>query len=76
MDGNFFTSGRMPSYERDVTDDRYDPYYEPMDTLSEEDKQAIEDLYEEGMYPEDIAQYLELDETEVMIYCEELLGEE
>ena len=40
---------------------------------SEEIKQAIKDLYEGGMNPEDIAEELGLDETYVMDYCAELL---
>lgn len=41
--------------------------------MSEETKQAIKDLYEGGMNPEDIADELGLDECDVIDYCVELL---
>lgn len=41
--------------------------------MSEQTKQAIKDLYEGGMNPEDIADELGLDECEVIDYCAEIL---
>lgn len=41
--------------------------------MSDETKKAIEQLYNEGYNPEDIADELGLDEVEVMNYCCELL---
>lgn len=41
--------------------------------LTEQDKETIARLYEEGMNPEDIAEELNLDEVEVMDYCSEIL---
>ena len=41
--------------------------------MKESDKAYIRDLYESGWSPEDIAEELGLDETEVMDYCCEIL---
>lgn len=44
--------------------------------MAEEDKKSVRDLYECGVNPEDIAELLDLDETEVMDYCADILMEE
>ena len=44
--------------------------------MTRENEQAVKELYNQGMNPEDIAEELGLDETEVMDYCAELLEEE
>ena len=41
--------------------------------LTDYDKQEIAGLYEDGWYPEDIAEELGLDETEVVEFCEYIL---
>ena len=41
-----------------------------------ENEQAVKELYNQGMNPEDIAKELGLDECEVMDYCAELLEEQ
>ena len=44
--------------------------------MSEGTKIAVADLYAMGFNPEDIAEALELDEFEVMVFCAELSEEE
>ena len=44
--------------------------------MTEELKQAVKELYNKGLNPEDIAEELDLDECEVMDYCAEILEEE
>jgi len=41
--------------------------------LTKYDKDNIESLYASGMNPEDIAEHLDLDETEVVEFCSNLL---
>ena len=41
--------------------------------MTEEQKTEVKNLYENGWNPEDIAEELGLDETDVMDYCVELL---
>jgi hypothetical protein len=41
--------------------------------MTRENKQAVKELYNQGINPEDIAEELGLDECEVMDYCAELL---
>ena len=41
--------------------------------LTKYDKDNIESLYASGMNPEDIAEYLDLDELEVIEFCAEIL---
>lgn len=41
--------------------------------LTDYQKDEITRLYSDGMNPEDIAEELDLDETEVMDYCAEIL---
>ena len=41
--------------------------------LTKEQKDVITRLYADGWNPEDIAEELDLDETEVMDYCAEIL---
>jgi DNA-binding transcriptional regulator LsrR (DeoR family) len=43
--------------------------------MTRENEQAVKSLYNQGMNPEDIADELGLDETEVMDYCAEILGD-
>ena len=43
--------------------------------MTKENKQAIKELYSQGLNPEDIAEELGLDECEVMDYCAEILGD-
>ena len=45
----------------------------PTNMLTDYDKQEIAGLYEDGWYPEDIAEELGLDETEVVEFCEYIL---
>ena len=40
-----------------------------------ENEQAVKELYNQGLNPEDIADELGLDECEVMDYCAEILGD-
>lgn len=44
--------------------------------MTQENKEMVKDLYEQGLNPEDIADELGLDECEVIEYCAELLEEE
>lgn len=44
--------------------------------MTEEVKQEVKELYNQGLNPEDIADELGLDECEVMDYCAEILEEE
>lgn len=41
--------------------------------MTEEQKAEVKNLYENGWNPEDIAEELGLNETDVMDYCAELL---
>lgn len=43
--------------------------------MTQENKEMVKDLYEQGLNPEDIAEELGLDECEVIEYCAELLEE-
>lgn len=41
--------------------------------MTEDQKQQVASLYNDGWNPEDIAEELNLDETEVIDYCAEIL---
>lgn len=41
--------------------------------MTEDQKQQVARLYNDGWNPEDIAEELNLDETEVIDYCAEIL---
>lgn len=43
--------------------------------LTDEDKDTIIIMYKDGWNPENIAEELNLDETEVIDYCSEILGD-
>lgn len=44
--------------------------------MTQEDRQAIETLYNQGFNPEDIADALDIDECEVIDYCITLLEQQ